>query len=43
LLVETDLPLGEVGRRVGYPDGGYFARVFRREHGVAPRDWRAAR
>ncbi|MDT7638727.1 MAG: hypothetical protein QOC83_3015, partial [Pseudonocardiales bacterium] len=29
--------------RVGYPDGGYFARVFRREHGVAPRDWRAAR
>jgi AraC family transcriptional activator of pobA len=43
LLVETDLPLGEVGRRVGYPDGGYFARVFRREHGVPPRAWRAAR
>ncbi|WP_445184946.1 helix-turn-helix transcriptional regulator [Pseudonocardia sp. Cha107L01] len=43
LLVETDLPLAEVGRRVGYPDGGYFARVFRREHGVAPRAWRAAR
>jgi len=40
LVVETDLPLGEVGRRVGYPDGGYFARVFRREHGVPPRDWR---
>jgi AraC family transcriptional activator of pobA len=43
LLVETDLALGEVGRRAGYPDGGYFARVFRREHGVPPRAWRAAR
>jgi len=43
LLTETDLALGTVGRRVGYPDGGYFARVFRREHGIPPRDWRAAR
>jgi len=43
LLTETDLALGEVGRRVGYLDGGYFARVFRREHGIPPRDWRTAR
>jgi AraC family transcriptional regulator, transcriptional activator of pobA len=42
LLVETDLPVGEVGRRVGLPDSGYFARTFRREHGLSPRQWRAA-
>jgi AraC family transcriptional activator of pobA len=41
LLVETDLPVGEVGRRVGLPDSGYFARTFRREHGLSPRQWRA--
>lgn len=40
LLAETDLPVAEVGRRTGYPDAGYFARTFRREHGVPPRAWR---
>jgi AraC family transcriptional activator of pobA len=42
LLRGTDLPVQEVGRRVGYPDPGYFGRVFRRAHGVTPRGWRAA-
>ena len=40
LLARTDLPVGEVGRRAGYPDPGYFARVFGREHGVSPARWR---
>lgn len=40
LLVETGLPVGEVGRLAGYPDPGYFARAFRREHGASPREWR---
>jgi AraC family transcriptional regulator, transcriptional activator of pobA len=40
LLAETDLPVAEVGRRTGYPDAGYFARTFRRQHGVPPRTWR---
>lgn len=40
LLTETDLPVGEVGRRVGLPDPGYFARVFRRSNGMTPRAWR---
>jgi len=40
LLAETDLPVAEVGRRTGYPDAGYFARTFRRQHGVPPRAWR---
>jgi AraC family transcriptional activator of pobA len=43
LLAGTDLPVGEVGRRVGYPDPGYFARVFGRANGVSPARWRTAR
>lgn len=42
LLAGTDLPVNEVGRRIGYPDPGYFARVFGREHGVGPTRWRGA-
>lgn len=42
LLVQTDLPVGEVARRVGYVDPAYFARCFRRAHGVPPLDWRRA-
>ncbi len=42
LLVETDLPVEEVGRRVGYGDPGYFVRHFRRAHGATPLGWRRA-
>lgn len=42
LLAETDLPVGEVARRVGIPDAGYFARMFRHSNGTAPRAWRRA-
>jgi AraC family transcriptional activator of pobA len=42
LLVETDLSVEEVGRRVGYGDPGYFARAFRRAHGATPLGWRRA-
>jgi AraC-like DNA-binding protein len=42
LLAGSDLPVGEIGRRVGYPDPGYFARVFGQVHGVSPTRWRAA-
>jgi AraC-like DNA-binding protein len=37
---ETDLPIGDVARRVGLPDAAYFARVFRAGNGSTPRDWR---
>ena len=40
LLTETDLPISEIARRVGVPDPGYFARVFRRSNGMTPRTWR---
>jgi len=42
LLVETDLAVEEVGRRVGYGDAGYFVRSFRRAHGATPLGWRRA-
>jgi AraC-like DNA-binding protein len=41
LLAGSDLPVGEIGRRVGYPDPGYFARVFGQVHGVSPTRWRS--
>ena len=42
LLVQTDLAVEEVGRRVGYGDAGYFGRAFRRAHGATPLGWRRA-
>ena len=42
LLVESDLSVEEVGRRVGYADPVYFARSFRRTHGTTPLRWRRA-
>lgn len=40
LLRETTAPVALVARRVGYHDPGYFARVFRRRHGLPPGRWR---
>jgi AraC family transcriptional regulator, transcriptional activator of pobA len=42
LLVATDLTVGEVGRKVGFPDAGYFARTFGKVHGMSPARWRRA-
>jgi len=42
LLVETDLIVEEVGRRVGYGDPTYFVRSFRRSHDTTPLGWRRA-
>ena len=43
LLAGSTLTIAEVGRKVGYPDAGYFTRTFRRVHGVTPTRWRLAR
>lgn len=42
LLAVTELPINEVGRRVGFPDAGYFARTFGKVHAMSPAQWRRA-
>lgn len=40
LLLESDLPVSEVGWRLGYSDPANFARAFRRLTGVSPSVYR---
>jgi AraC-like DNA-binding protein len=42
LLVQTDLAVEEVGRKIGYVDAGYFVRSFRHAHNMTPLGWRRA-
>jgi AraC family transcriptional regulator, transcriptional activator of pobA len=42
LLVETDLTVQEIARKVGYTDPAYFARAFRRTHATTALRWRRA-
>jgi len=41
LLVSSDLPVSEIGRRVGLPDPQYFNKQFRRIANVSPLAYRA--
>jgi AraC-like DNA-binding protein len=41
LLRTTQLPVGEIGARVGYNSEESFSRAFKRELGTAPAHWRA--
>lgn len=40
LLAQTDAPLGEVARAVGYPDQFYFSRIFKEYTGLTPSAYR---
>jgi AraC-like DNA-binding protein len=40
LLRETNVPIMEVGRWVGYEDIHYFSRLFRKSQGISPREYR---
>lgn len=40
LLAETDLPVREIGRQVGFSNGAYFTTLFKRRFGIPPRDYR---
>lgn len=42
LLVADDAPIAEVAGAIGFADPAYFARAFRRFHGVPPIAWRIA-
>jgi AraC-like DNA-binding protein len=42
LLQTTDLPVGQIARRVGYTHSAPFAKAFRRHHGVSPTRLRRA-
>ncbi len=42
LLIETTLPVTEVGFQSGYTDPSHFSRVFRRHFGMSPTAYRAA-
>ena len=42
LLAQPTVSIKDVGRRVGYPDANYFAKVFRRLTGQTPSEYRAA-
>ena len=42
LLAETDLPITEVGARVGYMSSSHFARAFRLATGISPSAYRKA-
>ncbi|MDG0812269.1 helix-turn-helix transcriptional regulator [Cohnella rhizosphaerae] len=40
LLVDTDLKVGEIARRIGIPNQSYFNRIFKNEYGVSPMEYR---
>ena len=42
LLRDLTLNIGQVARRAGYGDAGYFARRFKQRTGLTPRQWREA-
>jgi AraC-like DNA-binding protein len=41
ILQKYHLPVGEVAKRCGYPDSDYFCRLFRRQFGLTPGEYRA--
>ncbi len=41
LSEHPSIPIADVGRLVGYPQGPNFARAFRRCHGLSPSAFRA--
>ena len=40
LLTKTELPIKEIGARIGYPDSNYFAKIFKIETGMTPSKFR---
>ncbi len=40
ILAETEVPIGEISARVGYPNMNYFTRHFKKRVGVTPSKFR---
>ncbi len=40
LLSNTNMRIGHIGQRVGYPNQMIFSRAFKRHYGVSPREFR---
>lgn len=40
LLLRSDASIEAVGARIGFESASHFHRVFKREHGVTPAEWR---
>lgn len=43
LLAETDDPIRDIARAVGYVQAAQLSKVFRHHHGVSPRAYRQSR
>ena len=43
LLLSTTLSVGEIGALVGYADQNYFSRIFKRQTGLSPTEYRLMR
>ena len=41
MLTNTELPINEIASRVGYPDAGYFAKIFKHVTGKTPSLYRS--
>lgn len=42
LLAAAELGVAEIARRVGFGDANYFARLFRKQHGMSPTQYQRA-
>ena len=42
LLIATDSGIGDIAAACGFSDGNYFAKAFRRSHGMTPGAYRAS-
>ncbi|MBQ9784682.1 MAG: helix-turn-helix domain-containing protein [Clostridia bacterium] len=40
MLLNTELPIGEIAQMCGFPDVEYFSRTFKAGYGISPKQWR---
>ena len=43
MLRDSDAPISEISAYVGYLDNNYFVKVFKKQYGVTPSDYRAGK